>query len=87
MEQVAVRLQKTDGWTYLGGNPEAAKPVEVVIRAFEHDVLIATGGGANAPDSEPLNVPVGQGRRVEGRHFFARPAPPERPCLISYRGL
>jgi hypothetical protein len=87
MEQVALRVQKTDGWTHLGGRDDAKKPIEVVIRAFDGTVLAATGEAGGAPDAEPVTVPEGEGRRLVGRHFFVRPAPPERPCLISYRGL
>jgi hypothetical protein len=87
MEQVALRLQKTDGWTYLGGDSEAKKPLEVVIRAFEGGALAATGPTEKAPEGEGVDVPEGEGRRLVGRHFFARPARPDAPCLISYRGL
>jgi hypothetical protein len=87
MEQVALRLRKTDGWTYLGGKPEARKPLEVVLRSFERPVLAATGETEKGPDAEPVRIPPGEGRRLEGRHFFVRPAPPEAPCLVSYRGL
>ena len=87
MEQVALRLRKLDGWTLLGGEPEAKKPVEVVVRSFERPVLCATGAGPNAPDSPPVEVPPGEGRRLTGRFFFARPASPDAPCLISFRGL
>jgi hypothetical protein len=87
MEQVALRLQRTDGWTLLASDPEAKKPAELVVRAFERPVLCATGSDANAPDGEPVVVPAGEGRRLTGRFFFARPAPPEEPCLVSYRGV
>lgn len=87
MEQVAIRIQKTDGWTYVGGDAEAKKPIEVVIRAFEGNVLTAIGEGESTPTSEPVAVPEGEGRRLVGRHFFVRPAPPERACLISFRGM
>jgi len=87
MEQYVVRLTDLTGWTYLGGNDEAKKPIELVVRAFEHDVLGAVGDGPSAPSSEPVVVPLGQGRRLEGKHFFVKPAPPARACLISHRGL
>jgi hypothetical protein len=87
MEQVALRLQRTDGWTYLGGDAEAKKPLEVVVRAFEGAVLAATGSGPNAPDADPVTVPEGEGRRLVGRHFFVRPAGGDGSRLISYRGL
>jgi hypothetical protein len=87
MEQVALRLRKTDGWTYLGGRADARKPLEVVLRAFEGSVLGATGEGEKAPDQEPVLIPEGEGRRLTGHHFFARPAPPASSCLLSYRGL
>jgi hypothetical protein len=87
MEQVALRLTILDGWTYLGGAPDAKKPVEVVIRSFDHAALAATGEGPNAPDTPPVEVRPGEGRRLAGRHFFARPASPDAPSLISYRGI
>ena len=87
MEQHALRLRKLDGWTYLGGKSDAKKPLEVVVRAFDGDVLYATGESERAPEGEPVRVPAGEGRRLEGRHFFVRPAPPESPRLISHRGL
>ena len=88
MDAHALRLMKTDGWTYLGGRPEAKKPPEVVVRAFEGDVLFATGGDETAPDTDPVVVPEGEGRRLVGTHFFVRPAPPaERPVLLTHRGL
>jgi hypothetical protein len=86
VEQVAVRIAPEDGWTRLGG-PPPEKPVEVVIRAFDGPVLCATGTGPAAPDSEPRLLPPGEGLRLEGRHFFVRPAPPEGGRLVSYRGL
>ena len=87
MEQVALRLRKTDGWTYLGGRPDARKEPEVVVRAMEGAVLFATGPDENAPDGDPVLVPEGEGRRLTGRHFFLRPAPPEGPRLVLHRGL
>ena len=88
MDAYALRLRKTDGWTYLGGKPDARKAPEVVVRAFEGDVLFATGEEESAPTSEPVRVPEGEGRRLTGLHFFVRPAPPaERPALITHRGL
>jgi hypothetical protein len=88
MEQVALRLTRTDGWTLLGCDPEAKKPVEVVVRAFEHAVEVAVGETDRMPDAEPVSVPAGEGRRLTGRCFFARPTNPGLgPCLISYRGL
>lgn len=87
MEQQALRVRKTDGWTYLGGKPDARKEPEVVLRAMEGDVLFATGGAETAPDGEPVLVVQGEGRRLAGRHFFVRPAPPEGPRLVVHRGL
>jgi len=87
MEAHALRLRKTDGWTYLGGRPEAKKPLEVVLKAFEGDALFAVGPTEREPGGEPIRVPRGQGRRLAGLHFFARPADPRRPLLVSHRGL
>ncbi len=87
MDSTALRVQKTDGWTHIGSRPEAKKPLDVVVRAFEGPVLVATGADEKAPDCEPVRVPDGEGRRLVGRHFFVRPAPPIGPRLISHRGL
>ena len=87
MESFALRVQKTDGWTRIGGNPDAKKPLDVVVRAFEGPVLVATGSEEKGPDREPVLVPEGEGRRLVGRQFFVRPAPPVGPRLISHRGL
>ena len=87
MDAHALRLRKTDGWTYLGGKPEAKKAPEVVVRSHEGDVLFATGPDAKAPEGEPVLVPEGEGRRLTGLHFFVRPASPERPALLTHRGL
>ncbi len=86
MDQVALRLAEASDWTYLGGNAEAKKPLEVIVRAFEGNVLFATGSGPDQPDGEPVDVPVGEGRRLSGKHFFARPRDPGG-CLLSYRGV
>ena len=85
MEQVAKRLTG-DGWTYLGGDADAKQPLEVVVRAFEGAAQAAVGEGPDAPGDEVVDVPVGEGRRLEGRHFFARPAKGGF-CLMSYRGI
>jgi hypothetical protein len=87
VEQVALRIQPTGSWTYLGHAPDPAKPVEVVIRAFDGAALAATGTGPHQPDGTPIEVPEGEGRRLEGTHFFARPAGDGGPCLLSYRGI
>lgn len=87
MEQRALRLRKTDGWTYLGGKPDAKKEPEVVVRAMEGDVLFATGSDASGPDTDPVRVAEGTGHRLTGRHFFLKPAPPEGPRLVVHRGL
>ena len=84
MDQVALRLDGTGGWVYLGGKPDAKKPLEVVVRAFDADVEFATGSGSDAPDGEPLVVPAQEGRRLEGLHFFVRANTAGR---ISYRGI
>ena len=87
MEQIAYRLDGSDEWTHLGGKTGAKKPLELVVRAFDGDVLAATGTDESAPDQEAVRVPHGEGRRLVGHHFFVRPAPPAGPRLISYRGI
>ncbi len=84
MDQIALRLDGTGDWRHLGGKSEAKKPLEVVLRAFDVDVDFATGSGSEAPDSEPLHVPAGEGRRLAGLHFFVRSRAAGR---ISYRGI
>lgn len=86
MDAFALRLRKTDGWTYLGGQPQARKEPEVVVRAMEGDVRFAVGQGERGPDGEGLLVRQGEGRRLAGRHFFVRPAA-SAPCLLVHRGL
>jgi hypothetical protein len=87
MEQVARRLDGAESWTYLGGKANAKKPLELVVRAFDGDVVAATGSADAAPDGEPVRIPTGEGRRLTGLHFFVRPAPPIGPRLITYRGI
>ncbi len=86
METYAVHLTNAE-WTYLGGKDEAKKPVELVVRSYDQDVYAATGTGANAPDTDPVLVPAGEGRRLEGTHFYVRPSDPARACRIAHRGL
>ena len=84
MDQVALQLDGTGDWVYLGGNAEAKRPLEVVLRAFDHGVDFVAGSSDASPDGEPLSVPAGEGRRLEGRHFFVRSTQTGR---ISYRGM
>lgn len=86
METHAVHLMGSE-WTYLGGDDEAAKPIELVLRSYDQDVYGATGEDQGAPDTEPVLVPAGQGRRLEGKHFFVRPSDPALPCRVAHRGL
>lgn len=87
MDHVALRLSGTPTWTHLGGKDDAKKPLEVIVRSFDREVEFAAGESADAPDGEPVRVPVGQGRRLAGRHFFVRPAEAGADCRISYRGV
>ena len=86
MDQVALHLRTEDGWTYLGGDDEARKDLEVVVRAFDQEVEISLGDSADAPSGETTRVPAGEGRRLVGRHFFVRGTVPG-PCRITQRGL
>jgi hypothetical protein len=86
MEQVALTLPPGSGWTYLGGDAEARKDIEVVLRAFDQDVEFVKGQDAETPGPDPVRVPVGEGRRLVGRHFFARPTG-QGACRITRRGL
>ena len=85
MEQVALRLIG-DSWTYLGGDADAKQPLELVVRAFDGAACMAIGEGPDGPTGDPVDVPEGEGRRLEGRHFYAKPAT-GNSCLISYRGI
>lgn len=87
MEAIAVRLPPGERWTYLCGESGAKKPADVVVRAFEHALLAAVGTGERGPDTEPVLVRPGEGRRLVGQHFFARPADPVQGSLVTYRGL
>ena len=86
MEATAIRLPPGDRWTYLCGQADAKKPADVVVRAFEEPLLCAVGQGEGSPDTEPVLVRPGEGRRLVGQHFFARPADPARGGVVSYRG-
>ena len=85
MDQVACSLEGRD-WTYLGGDADARKDLEVVVRAFDQDVDFAVGATADQPDGDTVRVPVGEGRRLIGRHFFARATGPGA-CRITQRGV
>lgn len=87
MEATVVRLSSGERWSYLCGQSGAKEPIDLVVRAFEGPALCAVGDAERGPDSEPILVPVGQGRRLCGFHFYARPADPTRSSLITYRGL
>lgn len=86
MEAVAIRLGQDERWTYLTGHGASKEPVDLVVRAFDADVLVAVGDAERGPDSEPVRVPAGQGRRLCGWHFFARPLDVQRPARVVYRG-
>ncbi|MFM8387367.1 MAG: hypothetical protein ACKOCB_11205 [Planctomycetia bacterium] len=87
MEATLKRLPPGEAWCYLGGQPGAKEPLDLVVRAFEGSVLVAVGENDRAPDTEPVLVPAGQGRRMCGFHFFARAAAPAAGALVSVRGL
>lgn len=87
MDHVAMRLSGAHAWTHLGGKDDAKKPLEVIVRSFDRAVEFAAGDAADAPSADPVVVPVGEGRRLEGRHFFVRPKESGAPCRISYRGI
>ena len=88
METVARRLTDNSTWTYLGGDAEAKEAPECVLRAFEASATLAAGDTDQQPDeTTAIEVPPGEGRRLAGRHFFARPTPPVTSCLIAVRGV
>lgn len=86
MDHVALFLARDAGWTYLGGDAEARKVLDVVLRAFDQDVEFAIGADANGPEGDTVRVPAGEGRRLQGRHFYAR-ATANGPCRITRRGI
>ncbi|MDA1193933.1 MAG: hypothetical protein O2894_02000 [Planctomycetota bacterium] len=87
MDAVALTLAGTPAWTYLGGDDQAKKPLEVIVRAFDREVDFAIGAGAEGPGQDASRIPPGEGRRLEGRHFYVRPTVAGAPCRISYRGV
>jgi hypothetical protein len=87
MDATSLRLSPGSAWAYLGGQPHAKEPLDLVVRAFEGPVLVAVGENERAPDAEPVLVPAGQGRRLCGTHFFARPAEEARGAVVTLRGL
>jgi hypothetical protein len=74
-----------DGWTFLGSTPEKTA-VEVVLRSFDTNVEFATGASAAHPDGPPMVVRPGEGARLSGLFFFARPASPTARGRILVRG-
>lgn len=86
MEAFAITLKPDEGWHHLGSTPEKA-PVEVVLRAFDGAVAFATGSTARTADGPPVTVAAGEGARLSGLHFFAKPAGPGGPCRIVVRGV
>jgi hypothetical protein len=88
MEQLALRLAADAGWRWLGGDEEARKPLSVVLRAFDVPVLFACGEERSRPrEEDAVRVPVGEGRRLVGRHFFARPVAADATGRVTVRGL
>jgi hypothetical protein len=87
MEATLKRLPPSEAWCYLGGQTGPKEPFDLVVRAFEGSVLVAVGENDRAPDTEPVLVPAGQGRRLCGWHFFARPARAGAGVVVSVRGL
>ena len=87
MDQVALRLSGAPTWTGIGGAAEAAKPFDLVLRSFDRDVELATGEDRSAPNSSPVRVPAGEGRRLTGRWFFVRPTLDGPPCRVTFRGV
>lgn len=85
-EGVAHTLAPDASWRFLGSAPEG-KPVEAILRSFDRTVLFATGAGPSAPESTPVAVAPGEGARLTGLHFFARPGPGEGPARIVVRGV
>ena len=82
----SITLPPDAGWRLLGSTPEKS-PVEVVLRAFDVPVLFATGRGPAAPDAAPTAVAPGEGARLSGLHFFAKPATPGAGGRILVRGV
>ena len=82
----ATVLKSGEDWRHLGGAPEQ-EPIEVVLRSFDLPVLFATGPSPRAPDSKPTVVGAGDGGRLTGLHFFAKPATVGAACRILVRGV
>lgn len=87
MDHVALRLPGTPAWVHLGGKDDAKKPLEVVVRSFDRAVEFATGEDASEPTGDALRIPAGEGRRLAGKHFFARVVEAGDDCRITVRGV
>lgn len=85
-EAYALTLPDGADWRLLGSTPEK-DATEVVVRAFDRDVLVAVGSTPSRPDGTPLVVRAGSGGRVVGLHIFAKPAHAGAPCRILVRGV
>jgi hypothetical protein len=85
-EAQALTLPAVDAWRHLGSTPES-EPVEVILRSFDRPVLFAVGKTPNRPDGDPATVSPGEGVRLTGLHFFAKPARAGEACRILVRGL
>ena len=85
-EAFTVTLPNGADWRLVGSTPEK-DAVEVVVRSFDGDVLVATGATPARPDSVPTTVPRGAGGRVAGLHVFVKPAGAGGACRILVRGV
>ena len=85
-EAFTLTLAPGADWRLLGSTAEKTA-AEVVVRAFDADVLVATGSTPNGPDAAPVTVTAGSGGRVLGFHVVAKPARPGASCRILVRGV
>ena len=85
-EAFTLTLEPEEGWRLLGSTPEKSD-VEVVLRSFDADVLFATGRSKDAPDAPPITIHAGEGGRLTGLHFFARPTAHGASRRILVRGV
>jgi len=85
-EAFTLTLDPDEGWRLVASTPEKSD-VEVVLRSFDADVLFATGKTKDAPDAPPVTVRAGEGGRLTGLHFFARPTPHGTARRILVRGV
>lgn len=75
-------------WTLLGGEDQPKKPLECIVRSYDRaiEAVASQQRGGPAADTPAVHVPRGEGRRLTGSYFFARPVESGPPCRVGVRG-